>query len=116
MNEPEDPANETTVEMDQPRPSYTPPDWISTDQIDTELWNAIMEDTRSAATEEPENWNEEFNVRLDDEDLDSSEAEQRQETFDLLIGMRPLLGELLGGPTVERDSDTGEGDQKCRRK
>jgi hypothetical protein len=55
MNEPEDPDNETTVEVEQPSPSYTPPDWISTDQLDTELWNAIMEDTRGTATDEPEN-------------------------------------------------------------
>ena len=38
MNEPEDPDNETTVEQEQPSPSCTPPGWISTDLLDTELW------------------------------------------------------------------------------
>src|ERR1017187_9598104 len=101
MNVPEDPDSETTVEEGQSSPSYTPPDWISTDQLDTELWNAIMEDSRGNATVEPENREEEFDVWLDEEDLDSSEAEQRESSFNLLIDIRPLLGKLLGAPTVK---------------
>src|ERR1022692_3287782 len=116
MNEPEGPDNETTVEVEQPGPSYTPPDWISTDQLDTELWNAIMEDTRSTATNEPENWKEEFDVCLTEEDLDSSEAEQRQSSFNLLIDMRPLLGELLGGPTIVKGTrHRGRGPENRKR-
>jgi hypothetical protein len=116
MNVPEDPDSETTVEEGQPSPSYTPPDWISTDQLDTQLWNAIMEDTRGNATDEPENWKEEFDVCLDEEDLDSSEAEQRQSSFNLLIDMRPLLGELLGGPTIVKGTrHRGRGPENRKR-
>jgi hypothetical protein len=86
MNEPDDPARETKVEVEQPSSSFAPTDWISTDQLDTELWNAIMEDTRQILVDKYENWNEEFDVGLKGEDLDSNESEQRQETLICLSG------------------------------
>jgi hypothetical protein len=104
MDEPEDPDNETTIAEQQPIARYNPPGWITTDQLETELWNAIMEDTSGSAKDETEDWNDEPGECFEEEDIYSSEAEQRQSTFNLLIGMKPLLGELLGGPTSKIDS------------
>jgi hypothetical protein len=76
-----------------------PPDWVSTDQLEAELWNAIMEDS-SGSCDEDEVF-EEFEDTLDDDDYED-EDEQRQSTLRLLSIMRPQLAELLGGPPAER--------------
>ncbi|MGB7548578.1 MAG: hypothetical protein WBM14_12575 [Terracidiphilus sp.] len=84
-----------------PRPQsleYDPPDWISTDQLETELWNAIMEDS-SGSCDEDEVF-EEIDDSLDDDDYED-EAEQRRSTLRLLSMMRRQLAELLGGPPAE---------------
>ena len=93
-----DPDDESIDEIhcsDVPR--YDPPDWISTDQLETELWNAIMEDTTGCTDEDIDNYDDAFEDSLG---LDDDEEEQRRSTFTLLVGMRPLLGELLGGPPI----------------
>src|ERR1017187_774976 len=54
---------------------YDPPDWISTDQLETELWNAIMDDY-SGSSDESEVF-EEIEDTLDDDDYED-EAEQRR--------------------------------------
>jgi hypothetical protein len=75
-----------------------PLDLITTDQLETELWNAIMEDS-SGSCNEGEVF-EEIEDTLDDDDYED-EAEQRRSTLRLLSDMRPQLAELLGGPPAE---------------
>src|SRR4051794_36828512 len=33
-------------------PRYDPPDWISTDSLETEIWNAILDDNRGSTEED----------------------------------------------------------------
>jgi hypothetical protein len=77
---------------------YDPPGWITTDELETELWNAIMEDS-SGSCDEDEVF-EEIEDTLDDGDYED-EAEQRRSTLRLLSDMRPQLAELLGGSPAE---------------
>ena len=81
-------------------PRYDPPAWISTDQLETELWNAIMEDTPGCTDEDIDNYDDGFEDSLDEDDDDDDEEEQRRSAFTLLVEMRPLLGDLLGGPPI----------------
>lgn len=102
MKDSHDPDEESTSE---PRytaaPRYDPPEWISTEQLDTDLLNAIIEDTPRYADEDIDDYDDGFDESLDVEnDEEDDEEEHRRSTFTLLVGMRPLLGELLGGPSA----------------
>lgn len=79
-------------------PRYQPPDWISTDELECELWNAIMEDGPGGSDEDIDNYDDSFCDTLDADDYDEDEEKLRRLTFSLLVGIRPLLGEVLGGP------------------
>jgi hypothetical protein len=72
---------------------YDPPDWITTEQLDAELFNAIMEDS-SGITGEEEGDFEDIDAYFDDEYDEEDEAEQRRSTFQLLVLMRPQLAAL----------------------
>ncbi len=102
-----DPDDES-IEVDCSQvPRYDPPDWISTDQLDSELWNAIMEDTPGCSEEDLDNCDDRFEGLLDAEDDEEDEEEHRRSTFTLLVGMRPFLGEILAGPpATEQTSDS----------
>jgi hypothetical protein len=109
MDEPEDRDSETTIADKEPIPRYDPPDWITTEELDVELFNGIMEDSSGSAMDETGDWESEPDDFLEAEDIYASEAERRQSAFNLLIGMRPLLGELLGGPPAKKDpGSTGD--------
>ena len=78
---------------------YDPPNWVTTDLLETELWNAIMEDFSADRDEESDDF-EEIDDFFDDEE-DEDEDEQRRSTLKLLATLRPQLAELLGGPPAE---------------
>jgi hypothetical protein len=79
---------------------YDPPDWITTEQLEIELWNAIMDDS-SGSCDDDEAYDE-IEDTLDDDDFDDKD-EQRRATLRLLSIMRPQLAELLGGPPAEEE-------------
>jgi len=79
---------------------YNPPNWVSTDLLETELWNSIMEDTPGCTEEDIDNYVESLDEFPDEEDEEEDEEEKRQSIFTMLVGIRPLLGELLGGPSA----------------
>lgn len=75
-----------------------PPAWISTEQLDCELWNAIMEDASGICDGDFG----EIDTCIDGEyEAEEEESEQRRATLQLLTQMRPRLAELLGGPPAE---------------
>jgi len=59
-----------------------------------------MEDTPSSTDEEIDKYDDGFEDSLDVGGDDEDDEEKRRSTFTLLVGMRPLLGELLGGPPI----------------
>ena len=72
-----------------------PPAWISTDELEKELFNAIVEDTSSARDGDSEayaEFDEDFSGEEDYEDED----DRRRSALRLLATMRPQLAELLG--------------------
>lgn len=96
-----DPDDETIGEIDCSEiPRYDPPNWISTDWLETELWNAILDDTPGSTDEVIDEYDDGFEDPLDVDDDEEDEEEKRRATFTLSVGMRPLLGELLGGPPI----------------
>jgi hypothetical protein len=80
---------------------HEPAAWISTEQLEDELFNAIQEDYSGSCDDEAfDDSDDMFEVDdLDDEDED----EQRRGTLRLLSIMRPKLAELLGGPPVKEE-------------
>jgi hypothetical protein len=82
---------------------YDPPIWITTDQLETELFNAIMEDS-GGVTDDEEGDFDEIDAHFDNQDDEEDEAEHRRSTLRLLALMRPQLAALLGGPTAEQCS------------
>jgi len=74
-----------------PSPELGPADWVSTDLLNYELWNAIAEEY-SGSCEDDSDYDDtdEF---LEPDLMD--EAEERNCTFRLLADMRPQLAELL---------------------
>lgn len=73
---------------------YEPTGWLSTDELEQELFLAVVADSRSLRPEER------FR-RLDDyfaADLDENELQYRRSLLRLLAEFRPQLAELLGGP------------------
>ena len=96
--DPDDESRDEIVCSEVPR--YDPPDWISTDWLETELWNAILDDTPGCTDEDIDKYDDGFEDSLNVDDDEEDEEEKRRSTFTLLVGMRPLLGELLGGPPI----------------
>ena len=81
----------------QQQTDFDPPDWITTDELENELFNAIMADSTTNCDEEYGDFDE-FDDYLADDEEDESEVEKRRSTLRLLAAMRPQLAELLGGP------------------
>ena len=75
------------------------PNWISTDQLETELFIAIMDDSKGIPD------GEDLDIQDIDEYFDhddkEDETEQRRSTLRLLALIRPQLGELLGAAPAE---------------
>ncbi|MGA2351341.1 MAG: hypothetical protein ABSF70_12980 [Terracidiphilus sp.] len=84
-------------EQPQPVDCY-PIGWISTEELEDELFNAVMMDFSTRIDEEAF---EEVDDYLDGDEEFESEAEQRRSTLTLLATLRPRLAELLGGPPAE---------------
>jgi hypothetical protein len=72
-----------------------PPDWISTDRLETELFNAIVEDTSSARDGDSENGAEIEEDLGGDEEYEDDD-ERRRSALRVLATMRPQLAKLLG--------------------
>jgi hypothetical protein len=81
---------------------YDPYDWITTDQLETELYNAIMEDSSPTTEDEDGNFAE-IDDCLGAEDDDENEDQERRSLLRLLGLLRPQLAELLGGPPAEEN-------------
>ena len=82
----------------QPQPiDCYPISWIMTDELETELFNAIMKDFSASNDGEVE----EIDDYLDGDEEFEDEADRRQSTLSLLASLRPQLAELLGGPAAE---------------
>ena len=77
-----------------------PVGWISTEQLEDELFNAIMMDSSPGGDEESEDF-EEVDDYLDGDEECEGEAEQRRSALRLLTTLRPRIAELLGGPPAE---------------
>ena len=73
---------------------YEAPDWLSTSDLEQELFLAAVADSRNLCPDER------FR-RLDDyfaADLEETESQYRRSLVRLLADFRPQLAELLGGP------------------
>jgi hypothetical protein len=113
MEDVQSPDDESTIEMHCLEiPRYDPPDWVNTDLLETELLIAILEDTPGCTDEDIDNYVESPDEFPDMEDDREDEEEKRQSIFTMLVGIRPLLGELLGGPPASdpAQSDSGTSD------
>lgn len=76
---------------------YDPPGWMSTSDLEDELFNAIREKLSTAGADRDE---DDF-AEVDDYfagDDNENETEQRRSILWLLGKFRPQLTELLGGP------------------
>src|SRR5271165_1721815 len=104
------PDDESTIETHRSEVQRDdPPGWVSTDLLETELWNSIMEDTPGCTDEEIDNYDDSLDEFPDEEDEEEDEEEKRQSIFTMLVGMRPLLGELLGGPSATNSVQSNSG-------
>ncbi len=95
------------VDNTRPRRAVThdPPDWITTDQLETELYNAIMTDSAASPNEEDGNFAEMDEYFAGEaEEAEEDEAERRRSLLRLLGLIRPRLTDLLGGPPVKKCS------------
>ena len=77
-----------------------PVGWMTTEELEAELFNAIMADSSATIDEESEEFGE-VDDYLDGDEEFEDEAEQRRSTLSLLATLRPQLAELLGGPPAE---------------
>ena len=77
-----------------------PVGWMTTEEMEAELYNAIMADSSATIDEESEDF-EEVDDYLDGDEECEDEVEQRRSTLSLLATLRPQLAELLGGPLAE---------------
>ena len=73
--------------------------WMSTEQLEIELFNAIVEDSTGVTDDENLDFDE-VDVYFDEAD-EEDETEQRSSTLRLLALMRPQVVELLGAPPGE---------------
>jgi hypothetical protein len=111
------PDDESTIETHCPEVQrYDPPNWVSTDLLETEFLNAILEETPGCTDEDIDNYVESPDEFPDMKDDEEDEEEKRQSIFTMLVRMRPLLGELLGGPSASNpgQSDSGRSDAAPR--
>jgi hypothetical protein len=76
-----------------------PHNWISTEQLEIELFNAIIQKSKGITGDEDIEFDD-IDEYFDDED-EEDERGQRRSTLRLLAMMRPQLGELLGAPPAE---------------
>jgi len=73
---------------------YSPPDWLSTQDIEQELFRAVIADSNRPRAQAK------FQ-RIDDyfaADEPETEVQYRRSLLRLLAELRPLLAELVGGP------------------
>jgi hypothetical protein len=77
-----------------------PVGWMTTDELEAELFNAIMADSSASSDDESEEFDE-VDDYLDGDEEYEDEVEQRRSTLSLLATLRPRLAELLGGPPAE---------------
>ena len=77
-----------------------PVDWITTEDLDGELFNAVIADSSASRDEESEDF-EDIDEYLGDDEEYADEAEQRRSTLGLLATLRPQLAELLGAPPAK---------------
>jgi hypothetical protein len=80
--------------------NYDPPAWITSEQLNADLFNAIMENS-SGITGEEEGDFEEIDAYFEDDYDEEDEADQRRSALRLLALMKPQLAELLGAPAAE---------------
>lgn len=80
--------------------TYDPPSWITTDDLEAELFNAIVDDTFSIPGIEDDAYAEIDDHFGDDDDFED-EAEERRSILRLLGLLRPQLADLLGGPPAQ---------------
>lgn len=78
---------------------HDPPNWITTQQLEAELWNAIAEDSTTNFDEDSDF--EEIDECLGDDEEYEDEANERRSILRLLATMRQQLAELLGGPAAK---------------
>jgi hypothetical protein len=76
-----------------------PVGWMTTEELEAELFNAIMADSSGTGDEESEDF-EEVDDYLDGDEEYEDEAEVRRSTLMILATLRPQLAELLGGPSA----------------
>ena len=81
---------------------HDPVTWISTEQLEDEIFNAIQEDYSGSCDDEAYDDSDDYMFEADDFE---DEDEQRRGALRLLSLMRPKLAELLGGPPAEKDED-----------
>jgi hypothetical protein len=101
-----DDAMDWDAEESEERPQQIdcyPISWITTDELEDELFNAIMIDFSASNDEESEDFGEIDDYLSDYEDNEDyeDEADQRRSTLSLLATLRLQLAELLGGPAAE---------------
>ena len=77
-----------------------PVGWMTTDELEAELFNAIMADSSGTGDEESEEF-EDVDDHFDSDEENEDEAEQRRSALRVLATLRPQLAELLGGPPTE---------------
>jgi hypothetical protein len=76
-----------------PSPELAAADWVSTNLLDYELWNAITEEY-SGSCEDASDYDDTDELVEPEEEL-MDEAEERNRTLRLLADLRPQLAELL---------------------
>jgi hypothetical protein len=72
-----------------------PAEWIRTDELEAEVFNAIVEEASSTRDGDSEDY-EEIDEDFDSEEEFEDEEEQRRSALRVLATMRPQLAELLG--------------------
>jgi hypothetical protein len=77
-----------------------PVGWISTDELEDELFNAIMMDSLARGDDESEEI-EEIDDFFEGDDDYEDEGERRRALLSLLGTLKPDLAELLGGPPAD---------------
>ncbi len=73
-----------------------PADWVSTDNLECEVWNAIADDCATTCDEVDVGSYDEIGEPSSVEDEFADEAEERGCLFRQLTRLRPHLAELLG--------------------
>jgi hypothetical protein len=77
-----------------------PVGWMTTEDLEAELFNAIMADSSGTDDEESEEL-EDVDYHFEGDEEHEDDAELRRSTLRVLATLRPQLAELLGGPPAE---------------